>query len=216
MVEGGGWRRRRPRQHRGPVRPSDLDFFSGGGQTPASADGRRRESGFRDVPAVTSRWIFSSYEVGGRGVSERVTRRAKKKKKNVGKHLRFQTCRRPACARQRGCHLVCVMGSGCDDGARLSSVAMLNRAGVTFMNRADVYGTAEALFKFLSQKEAKQLLFLRNSSLTTWHRFDELISYIYCTLRGKCGPRAHLKPRSFLSQHGPRSRVIGSQSDLKL
>lgn len=76
----------------------------------------------------------------------------KKKKKKVGKHLRLQTCRRPARVCQRGCHSVCVIGLGFDDGARLSSVAMLNRAGVTYMNRTDIYGTSEALFKFLSQK----------------------------------------------------------------
>lgn len=76
----------------------------------------------------------------------------RKKKKKVGKHLRLQTWRRPARVCQRGCHSLCVIGSGFDDGARLSSVAMLNRAGVTYMNRADIYGTSEALFKFLSRK----------------------------------------------------------------
>lgn len=35
---------------------------------------------------------------------------------------------------------------------------MLNRAGVTFMNRADFYGTPEALFKFLSEKGKATLI----------------------------------------------------------
>lgn len=53
--------------------------------------------------------------------------------------------------------LVC-HGSGFDDGARLSSVAVLNRAAVTYMNRADFYRTTEALFKFLSQKGKATLI----------------------------------------------------------
>lgn len=35
---------------------------------------------------------------------------------------------------------------------------MLNRAGVTYMNRADFYRTTEALFKFLSQKGKATLI----------------------------------------------------------
>lgn len=65
-------------------------------------------------------------------------------------------------------------------------------------------------------KKVKQLSFLRKSSLTTWHRPDELINDIYSALRDKYAPQAYLKACSFSFQHGPRSPVIGSQLDLKL
>lgn len=75
-----------------------------------------------------------------------------KGKKKVGKHLRLQTWRRPSRVCQRGCHSLCVIGRDLMMEHVFSSVAMLNRAGVTYMNRTDIYGTSEALFKFLSQK----------------------------------------------------------------
>lgn len=126
------------------------------------------------MPEVTSLCIFSPYEVDCCRMSEKATWKEGEKKKSRKTP--------PLANMSTPCMRASVGAIPRVSWARLSPVAILNRAGVTCMNGTDIYGTTEALFKFQSKKKGKVTLisekFITDHLARVWWAYKLHIFYI--------------------------------------